>query len=163
MYNSLAEYIEHDKPITVLLTILGTLTVIMLALTSIAIWPAVIYGMTTENIFRLICRNVLVANVFVLIAEGICTFLLMMFDKDFYFRKMAIINFFIGSMANMVILLCQSGLFLSNTGVDFMIALLWFFLSFFLSLILALLPSLILAGIAKAAYTTLVMINDQKR
>ena len=157
--NILYDHFERDQTLTIVATVYFTIIAIMMLLAGLAIWPAVIYGATAQTAFHALCRNVLLCNVFLLVFHVALAAVLLWFDKHFSFVKTVLITLSAGGVFNLIVLLSQSGAFLSNTGVDFTLTLLWFILSFFLSWVLALLPAVLVAGIAKAIHSTFFLLN----
>ena len=131
---------------------------LLLLAAGIAIWPVVIYGLSMEGIAAL-CQSALTTNLILLTVYVLCAAVLLWFDRNFSMLKTALLNLGLGGMVNLILLLTWRIDIPSNTGVDFMLTLLWFICSFFLAGVLALLPALAVAGIAKIIHSVFFLIH----
>ena len=120
----------------------------------------VIYGLGVEGIAAL-CQSVVTTNLILLTVYVLCAAVLLWFDRHFTMLKTALLNLSLGGLVNLILLLTWRIDLPSNTGVDFMLTLLWLICSFFLAGVLALLPALAVAGMAKLIHSVFFMIHQQ--
>lgn len=149
MWGRFYDRIVHDRILTAILTAYFTVTLILIMLAGLTIWPVILTLMNSDAAVAPFCAAVFKANLPLLVVYFVVAGVFMFFERSFSFGKTMLINVGIGGFVNLIVLIMQR---YSLAGMDLpnvMLSLLWFIISFFLSWILAILPSMLIGGLAK--------------
>lgn len=145
-------FLDRERSLAVKLTVFFALLMLVLCVTGITIWPAILAFAGKPTSLGVLCNALKVANVILLAVYVVLTTLLVWFDNGYTFLRNFIMNASIGWVVNFCVLMFNNAFAQTELTSGMMIKLLWFTLSVLLGMVVSIVPAAIVAGIAKALH-----------